>query len=319
MSNSKKQTVSFRTYLVLLCIIFLSITSIGCESGKNDMSGTIKVSGSSTMSNLIYLWCKGFSDIYNNTNCMVKSFGSDNAPVDLLNGSVDIGAMSEPMSNADKQDFKKVYGYKPIEIKIAHNMIAVLVNKENPVDCITTAQLDGIYSSSNSCQGSINVATWGDLDLAGDWKNTPITAYGRTPSSGTYDIFQKMALCNGSYKKNITELASSRDIVDFVSRDTASIGYSGAGLLVPGVKAVNIGESEDKCYPPEPKYATSKEYPFTRDLYLYLKGNPKNMKNITREFLNYILSRDGQEAVIEAGLITLPSNIINEQKAKIKN
>ncbi len=319
MSNSKKQIVQFRVYLVLLSIVVISLTSIGCESNKKDVYGTIKVSGSSTMSNLISLWCKDFSDIYHNTNCMVKSFGSSKAPQDLEKGNVDIGAMSEPMSSKDKQSFKNIYGYKPMEIKVANDMIAVLVNIENPINCMTIDELDGLYSSDFLCQGSTNMTTWGDLELVGEWANTPIRVYGRTPASGTYDIFKKIALCDGTYKQSITELASSRDIVDFVSRDTSSIGYSGAGLLTSGVKAVNIGESKDTCYPPESKYATSKQYPLTRDLYLYFKEDPKSMKKTTKEFLKYILSKDGQEAVIESGLITLPPSVINEQKKKITN
>lgn len=319
MSNSKKQIGQFKVYLMLLSIVVISFAAIGCQSNKNDVYGTIKISGSSTMSNLLSLWCKGFSDINHNTNCMVQSFGSDTAPKDLEKGIVDIGAMSEKMSDADKQNFKNVYGYEPLEIKVAHDTIAILVNKENPISCMTIANLDGIYSNSNSCQGSTSITTWGDLDLVGEWANTPIKVYGRTSASGTYDIFKKIALCNGTYKNSVTELASPRDIVDFVSRDTSSIGYSGVGLLATGVKAVAIGESKDKCYPPEPKYATSKQYPLTRDLYLYLKEDPEGMKKTTRNFLKYVLSKDGQETVVESGLITLPQSIISEQKAKINN
>lgn len=319
MNNSRKQTVSYRTCLVLLSIVFISLTSIGCESSKNDLSGTIKVSGSSTMSNLISLWCKGFSNIYHNTNCMVESFGSIKAPDDLQSGKVDIGAMSEPMSDKDKQDFKNVYGYIPLEIKVAQDMIAVLVNAENPITCITISELDGIYSNSNSCKGSTNINTWGELNLDGQWADTPISVYGRTPLSATYYVFRKVALCGGTYKKSVTELASSRDIVDFVARDTTSIGYSGSGILGPGVKSINVGDSKDKCYPPQSKYAASKQYPFTRDLYLYLKEDPKSMKKTTREFLKYVLSKQGQKAVIESGLNSLPSNIISEQKNKLSN
>ncbi len=331
MSNTKNKIAVFRVYLVTLSILFISLATGGCNSNNstvqgveykkvNDVYGTINISGSSTMSNLISIWCSGFSDIYHNTNCMVESFGSLKAPQDLASGTVNIGAMSEPMSSTDRQNFKNVYGYEPVEIKVAINMIAVLVNRENPISCMTIDELDGVYSNSNSCQGSTDIATWGDLGLVGEWINTPIKVYGRTPASGTYDVFRKIALCNGTYKKSITELASSRDIIDFVSRDTPSIGYSGAGLLTSGVKAVNIGKSKNNCYPPESKYAISSQYPLTRDLYLYLKENPsKGMKKITKEFLKYILSKDGQEAVIESGLITLPASIIKEERKKIAN
>ena len=303
--------------------------SYGCSSDKpsvqgvnykkvNDVYGTIKVSGSSTMSNLMSIWCSGYSDIYHNTNCIVESFGSLKAPLDLVYGNVDFGAMSEPMSAKDIQAFKSVYGYEPLGIKVAIDMIAVLVNRENPITCMSIDELDGVYSNTYLCQGSSNIKTWGDLNLVGQWANTPIEVYGRTPTSGTYDVFRKLALCGGTYKDSITELASPRDIVDFVTRDSASMGYSGSGLVTSGVKAVSIGESKDNCYPPESKYATSGQYPLTRDLYIYLRENPSNgMKKLTKEFVKYILSKNGQEAVIESGLTTLPPKTIKDQRKKI--
>lgn len=330
MIKAKNKIVLFRMYvLLLLSSLVIPLAAGGCKSNNsaiqgvnykkvNDVYGTIKVSGSTTMSNLMSLWCTGFSDMYHNTNCLVESFGSGKAPKDLTKGNIDIGMMSKPMSSKDRQDFKNTYGYEPVEIKVAIDMIAVLVSIENPINCITIDELDGVYSNTYLCQGSTDITTWGDLNLVGEWKNTPIKVYGRTPASGTYNVFRKMALCNGTYKKSITELASSRDIVDFVSRDASSIGYSGAGLLTSAVKAVNIGKSNNNCYPPKSEYAVSRQYPFTKNLYLYLRESPsKGMKELTREFLKYIMSKDGQEAITESGLITLPASIIKEERKKI--
>lgn len=314
---------------MLLCSLVISIAASGCKSENSaiqgvkykkmgNLYGTIKVAGSTTMSNVMSLWCKGFSDIYHNTNCIVESFGSSNAPQDLEEGKIDIGTMSEPMSSKDRQDFKNIYGYEPVEIKVAIDMIAVLVNIENPVNCMTIDELDGIYSNTYLCRGSTDITTWGDLNQVGEWKNTPIKVYGKTPESGTYNVFRKIALCNGNYKNSITELASSRDIVEFVSKDAYSIGYSGVGYLISRVKAVNVGKSKNNCYPPKSEYAISGQYPFTRNLYLYPRENPsKGMKKITKEFLKYIMSKDGQEVIIESGLNTLPASIIKEERKKI--
>jgi phosphate transport system substrate-binding protein len=266
------------------------------------------------------LWCNDLSDIYHDANCMVESFGSRKVPTDLANGKIDIGMMSEPMSGADIVDFKNTYGYDPTGIKVAIDMIAVLVNRENPIDCLTIAELDGIYSNTYLCQGATDITTWGDLNLDGKWKNAPINMHGRTPLSATYDVFKSLVLCDGNYKDNVKEMASSRDVVDFVSKDEFSIGYSGSGYLNSTVKAVSVGQSKNNCYPPDYKNATSKQYPLTRDLYLYFReSSSNNMKKITQEFLKYILSKNGQQAVIEAGLVTLPPSVINEQKKKINN
>ena len=327
MTAESNKISEYMIYLVRVLVICIALG--GCRSDEisvqgphykkvGDVYGTIKVSGSSTMINLISLWCSGFSDIYHNTNCIVKSFGSGNAPIDLEKGNVDIGMMSEPMPAKDKEAFRNIYGYDPVDISVAIDMIVVLANKENPIDCISIDELDGVYSNSNSCQGSTDITTWGELNLSGSWASTQIKAYGRTPRSGTYNVFRNIALCGGTYKKSIQELASSRDVIDFVSRNTSSIGYSGAGRLTPGVKALKIGSSKNNCYPPEAEYAISKKYPFTRNLYLYLRENPREgMRKVTREFLKYITSREGQKAVIESGLVTLPESVMKEERKKI--
>lgn len=316
-------------YVLLLITLLIPIAAGGCNSNTSGVKGekykkvsgiygTIKVAGSTTMSNLVSLWCNGFSDIYHDTNCIVENFGSSKAPPNLVEGKIDIGTMSEPMSGKDIGDFSNVYGYEPVGIKVAIDMIAVLVNRNNPVSCITIGELDGIYSSTNLCDGSTVVSTWGELNLGGEWKNAPIRVYGRTSLSGTYDVFRKIALCNGSYKKGITEMASSRDIIDFVSKDVYSIGYGGAGYKTPGVKTVQVGKSEDSCYPPEREFAMSNKYPFTRYLYLYPRENPsENMNPLIKEFLKYILSKNGQEAVLEAGFTLLPATTIKEEKQRI--
>ncbi len=319
--NSSK----YWTVLLLILSIFIWVAASSCGSDTSStrgakVYGTISVSGSTTMSNLMSIWCRGFSDNYHNTNCVVESFGSSRAPKDLIDGTVDIATMSEPMSDKDMQDFKNTYGYAPLEIKIALDMIAVLVNVENPADCVTIGQLDGIYSNTYLCQGSKDITTWGGLNLVGEWSATPIKIYGRTSTSGTYAVFKKIALCGGTYKTTITELASSRDIVEFVTRDSTSIGYSGAGVLSPSVKALSIADSGNDCYSPIPKYAISKQYPLTRELYLYLKENPsKGMKKVTKKFMDYIFSKPGQEAVAEAGLVALPKDILQKQRQKLSN
>lgn len=329
MIKAKNKIIVSGTYILLFLCSFVVSLAGGCGSNNsavktekyqkvNGVYGTIKISGSTTMSNLVSLWCNGFSDIYHNTNCMVESFGSQKAPQDLVAGKFEIGTMSEPMSGKDIQNFKNAYGYEPMGIKVAIDMIAVLVNVENPINCITISEIDGIYSSTYSCQSSADITTWVDLNQKGEWGKIPIKVYGRTPASGTYDVFRKIALCNGKYKNSITQLASSKDIVDFVSKDVSSIGYSGLGYLTSGVKAVNVGKSENNCYPPKSEYATSKQYPFTRNLYIYTREDPsKGMKKLTKEFLKYILSKDGQEAVLEAGFTILPAGIVTEERKKI--
>ena len=313
--------------LMLAFALFVMISS-GCRNSdknlhghsyekKGRVNGTIKISGSVTMNNLISLWCRGFSNIYPDVTCIVESYGSHTAPDELTDNSVDLGMMSDPMNSQEIDKFRDVNGYEPYGIRVALDMIGVFVSKDNPLDCISLADLDGVYSLDNLCPGAAAINTWGELGLEGRWQEANIITYGRNTESGTYDAFRKIALCNGQYRDSVKRVGNSEDIIDFVSGESQSIGYSGIRYLTPNVKALSIGEAEDGCYPPEFQYAESGEYPLSRYLYLYARKHETQDRYIlVREFLNFILSTDGQKYIKEAGHDPLPKSVYMEELEK---
>lgn len=315
---------------ILAFSLFVSILS-GCQNSdtnlhgsdyekKGRVHGTIKISGSVTMNNLISLWCRGFSNIYPDVTCIVESYGSHTAPEELTNSSVDLGMMSDPMTDKEINNFRSVNGYEPYGLRVALDMIGVFVSRDNPLECISIADLDGIYSMDKLCPGATDIDTWGELGLDGRWQDAKIITYGRNTESGTYDAFRKIALCSGEYRESVKRIGNSEDIIDFVSGESQSIGYSGIGYLTSNVKALSIGEAEEGCYPPESQYAESGKYPLSRYLYLYARKHKSEDRYIlVREFLNFILSKDGQKYIKEAGHDPLPVSIYEEELEKFQS
>ena len=122
--------------------------------------------------------------------------------------------------------------------------LAVFVNKDNPIKCLSVAQVDAIFSKSRRHGAKEDVKTWGQLGLTGDWASRPISLYGRNSASGTYGFFKEHMLKNGDYKDEVKEQPGSASVVQGVTVDRYAIGYSGIGYATAGVRAVPIAEQD---------------------------------------------------------------------------
>ena len=111
------------------------------------------------------------------------------------------------------------------------------MNKDNPLEKLTLAQVDAIFSKTRR-RGGKNVNTWGDLGLTGDWAARPISLYGRNSASGTYGFFKEHVLQKGDYRDTVKEQPGSASVVQGVTEDRFGIGYSGIGYKTSGVKAL---------------------------------------------------------------------------------
>ena len=89
------------------------------------------------------------------------------------------------MTAGETAAFEAKYGYKVSSFRVAVDALAVYVNKDNPIPCLTLPQLSGIFSSNRKAPGSADIRTWSDLGLTGEWARQPITLYSRNTLSGT--------------------------------------------------------------------------------------------------------------------------------------
>ncbi|MGH8597996.1 MAG: PstS family phosphate ABC transporter substrate-binding protein, partial [Gammaproteobacteria bacterium] len=101
------------------------------------ISGNLKSVGSDTMNNLMTLWAEGFNRMYPNVKVEIEGKGSSTAPPALIGGTAQFGPMSRPMKAAEIDDFEKKFGYKPLALRTAVDSLAVFVNKDNPIKCLS--------------------------------------------------------------------------------------------------------------------------------------------------------------------------------------
>ena len=283
------------------------------------LSGHLKSVGSDTLGHETELWAKGFEGLYPNVKIEVEAAGSATAPAALVEGRSQFGPMSRPMTREETAAFESKYGHKISSFRVAVDALAVYVNKDNPVACLTLPQLSGIFSSNRKAPGSANIRTWGDLGLSGEWARQPISLYSRNTLSGTYEYFRETALYGGDYRPEIKQQPGSEAVVQAVAADKFGIGYSGIGYKTGGVRAVPLASFYGStCHEPSAEATLAGKYPIARYLYIYLNKKPDQpLDPLRAEFVKYILSKDGQELAEKGGFFPITNEIRESDLKKL--
>ena len=310
---------------VAVAVPSIASASLPVYKAVSGVTGNIKSIGSDTMNNEMALWGEGFTKFYPTVKIEVEGKGSSTAPAALIAGQAHFGPMSRAMKKKEVADFEKKFGYKPTPVKTSLDVLAVYVHQNNPIKGLNLQQVDAIFSKTRKGGFTKNVVKWKDLGLTElkGWEcyGKDIQIYGRNSASGTYGYFKKKALFKGDYKDSVKEQAGSSAVVQAVSNDKCAIGYSGIGYITPGVKAVSLASKPGKKFVEATgENATTGAYSLARYLYLYVNKAPKKaLEPLRLEFLRYVLSLKGQEAVEKVGYIPLPKSVLEKELKKIEN
>lgn len=276
------------------------------------VTGNLNSIGSDTLNNLMTLWAEGFKKRYPNVNIQIEGKGTSTAPPALIEGTAQIGPMSRPMKAEEIDAFEKKFGYKPTEVNVAVDALAVFAHKDNPIKGLSMKQIDSIFSSTRK-KGGADITEWGQLGL-GAWKGRAISLFGRNSASGTYGFFQEHALQKGDYKPSVKEQPGSSAVVQGIGSDIYALGYSGIGYKTSGVRALPLA-SEDGGEFFEANYANalSGDYPLARFLTVAVNKKPgEPLDKLTLEFLKFVLSKEGQMIVEKDNYFPMPAELATE-------
>lgn len=309
-----------------MSVSLASVAQAGVDAGIpvyqkiSGVSGNITSVGSDTLNNLMTFWTEDFRKLYPNVNPSVQGMGSSTAPPALTEGTSNMGPMSRTMKDNEVAAFEKKYGYKPTAIKVAIDTLAVFVHKDNPIKCLSLAQVDAIFSSTRKGGYASDIKTWGDAGLMGAMKSTEIQLYGRNSVSGTYGYFKEHALAKGDFKANVNEQPGSASVVQSVGSTRSGIGYSGIGYATADVRAVPLDDKGyGSCVEATEQNALNGTYPLSRPLFIYVNKAPnKPLDPAVQQFLTMVLSKQGQESVVKDGYIPLPVGMLKKQLDLLK-
>ena len=283
------------------------------------VSGNLTSVGSDTMNNMMTFWAETFRKFYPNVKPQIEGKGSGTAPTALIEGTAQFGPMSRQMNATEIDRFEAKYGYKPTMLRTSYDALAVFVNKDNPIEKLTLAQVEAIFGKGRRRGYKENITTWGQLGLTGDWAKRPISLYGRNSASGTYGFFKEHVLKTGDYKDSVKEQPGSSSVVQGITDDMFGIGYSGIGYRTSGVKLVPLAETDKGAYS-DGSYAdvTGGKYPLWRFLFVYVNHAPNRpLDPLVSEFIKLMYSKEGQEAVIKDGYMPLSAKQAQDELAKV--
>jgi phosphate transport system substrate-binding protein len=234
------------------------------------------------------------------------------------------------------------------------NGLVVFVNVDNPLNRLTLQQLDGIFGAERTAgmrgfewspsagRGSgKDIRTWGQLGLTGEWTDKPIQTYGHAPS-GAARLFQSKVLENGDkwnpnfreYVETGSKMISGEDRAEqrlglqhMLKEELAHDRYGIAWTImsqakgVSGIKPIALATRQGGPYvvPSEASFQ-DRSYPLVRDIHIYLNRAPgRALDPKLKEFLSYVLSREGQETVARNGnYLPLPAQFAREQLQKLQ-
>jgi phosphate transport system substrate-binding protein len=291
---------------------------ISAYTRVDGVGGNLSSVGSDTLNNLMTLWSESFGRVYSGVRVQVEGKGSSTAPPALIDGTAQLGPMSRAMKSSEADAFEERFGYPPTQIRIAVDALAVYVHRDNPLDQLTLTEVDAVFSHTRRCGAAKGIDLWGELGLPSAYTGRAIRLYGRNSASGTYGYFKKVALCKGDYRPTTKEQPGSASVVQGIAEDLYGIGYSGIGYRTSGVKTLKLAKKAGENYAStDPGDVYSGRYPLARYLYVYVnRPAGGELDELTRQFLRFVLSREGQEIVLKDGYLPLPASVILEEIAK---
>ncbi len=259
-----------------------------CSGGSSNSAQhkPITIKGSNTMVIMAQSWAETYMKENPDIIIQVSGEGTGTGIAALINGGTDICEASRPMTEGERVQLKSRRGKDAKEIPVAMDGIAICVHQSSPIKSLSEPQLKAIYTGQTT--------NWKSLGGT----ESKIVAYSRDNSSGTYQFFKEHVLGNADFAHDIQNLPGTGAIVNAVSKDQASIGYSGIGYA-SGIRVIPISR-DDKSEAVSPSLETvrSGKYPLSRNLFFYTAGDSTgDMK----AFIDWVLSPEGQKICATVG------------------
>jgi phosphate transport system substrate-binding protein len=296
------------------------------------VSGTIRSWGHGFLRPMMKLWEKGFQEYQPDVRFEDDLVTSAAAIAGLYTRRADLGVLAREITAPEVAAYEKMTGQKLTPVTVLTGSfgnqdkimaLGIFVNRDNPIDRLTFAQLDAIFGAERRRGEGENLRRWDQLG----WSAQPIRPHsGPCNEAPAYFFSQTVmkgsALWNEALRQheNVEEEAPSggndratpaitrrvdayQEVVDSVGSDRYAIGLAGAGYRNPRAKLVAISVDEGGPFVgATPESVASRRYPLARPVRFYINSGPAIPADPrVVEFLRFVLSRQGQELVLREG------------------
>jgi phosphate transport system substrate-binding protein len=276
--------------------------------------------------------------------------------VGVMTGVAELGASGRESVLTEFLSFGEKLKRMPAEIAVATGALdvaggsyglAAFVHESNPITRLTVDQLDGIFGAERTggfkeirwnptaARGADrDIRTWGQLGLEGHWADAPIQTYGFAQTGMTTfferEVFNGGRKWNPNYREYVEAGSKQQAPGSLTTKDMmAALSENPYGIALAGLYHANGIEQvkplqlaphgSDSFYAPDAASFATRKYPLARNVYLVIDpGAEGPQAEGTREYLRYVLSRDGQRAILDQGVyFPLPKEILLRERAKL--
>jgi phosphate transport system substrate-binding protein len=294
------------------------------------VAGTIRICGSPQMGDLLKLYEQGFAKAQPAVRFDNQLTSTVTAVAGVYTSRAEIGLLGREIWPTEVQAFESSEGHAPTVIDVATGSydvpkatfaLMIFVPTSNPIANLSTEQLERIFASSDR-----PIRMWGELELRGDWATRPIHLYGFTVDNDKSQIFSKLVFRKGDlWNSGLKEFSNAAGpnradagelIVRAVAKDPDAIGISNVHYATPGVMALALSTHKHTApIAPTRQNVANRSYPLTRAVYMVINNDAAHPpRAAVTEFLRYVLSRQGQQAVMQEGnYLPLPPEIALRQ------
>lgn len=272
------------TFGAVALLVVAAAVLAGCTGASGDVR-TLTVNGSTTVFPIAQKAAEAFMDKNSDADIQVSAGGSGVGIQSVGDKTVDIGLSSRELKSEETSKYPALKTYT-----VAKDGIAMIVNKGNGLTQISMDQIKGIYNGTYT--------NWKDLGGA----DLTIVIIGRDSSSGTREYFFEAVMKKQNFTSGIQEENSNGAIHGSVKNTPGAIGYVGLGYVDSDVKGLKVLKDTTAVEPTVQNVLDGK-YPISRNLYMVTNGEATGL---AKEFIDYILSSEGQKIVKEEGFVPLP-------------
>jgi phosphate transport system substrate-binding protein len=320
---------------VLCFIVSLCLSSIAWAAQGSDLSaipeyhpqpvepGVIRSWGHVFLKSIMASWETAFQKYHPGVTFEDNLVSSAAATGALFTKTADLGVVGREIRPLEVAGYNRVMKQKPFPYEVMTGSFAnadksvalgIFVQKDNPLTRITFKQLDAIFGSERRRGEKENIRTWGQLGLTGAWAKAPIDVYTGELDAAPGFLFSQLVM-RGSVLWNDglkhyddvtrpdgTTYEAQQQIVDSLAHDAHGIALSGAGVRNADVKLLAVSDGDDGPFvAATPETVEARTYPFARSVWIYTNQPAQPLNPRVREFLRFILSREGQELVRREG------------------
>jgi phosphate transport system substrate-binding protein len=289
-------------------------SAAGDEGSDEELSGRIEVDGSSTVGPLTEAAAELYQEEQSGVQITVGVSGTGGGFERFCIGETDMSDASRPISD-DEIAMCEENGIEYDDIQVANDALSVVVNPDNPIDCLTVEQVSQIWDQDST------VSNWSDIEGLDEAPDGAITLYGPGTDSGTFDFFTEAINGEeGRIRSDYVDIGEDdQAAVEGVTGDANAMGYipysfvSQAGDAVKPLQIDGGGGCVDATLD---NVQAGSYVPLGRPLFVYASGEALQKPEVL-DFMTFYVNN--AEPVAEAAsFVPLTEDQIEEQHAKIE-